>query len=220
MADNNTNDTTKVFISYSKTSIDFLALLNSHLTKANISVWIDKEKLATGKDWRNEIDDAIIASDVLVLILDKNSAKSEYVTYEWAFALGNGIPIIPLLLEDCEKHPRINVLQHLDFTNDNRPWEKLIHEIKSKPNKKEKIAEVTDATTTAAPLLNNPSRSESNIEKPKTILCLYDTPKNVGLVIKRELFEYIGFKLEYASSKISPRSTFDKNKHIAVIYAI
>ena len=60
---------------------------------------------------------------------------SEYVTYEWAFAWGAGIKVIPILLKETELHPRLETLQNLDFTNRNaRPWDALIellHEAQS-----------------------------------------------------------------------------------------
>jgi HEAT repeat protein len=60
---------------------------------------------------------------------------SEYVTYEWAFALGAGIEVIPILLEPTELHPRLDALQHLDFSfRASRPWDKLIEHVKTLSN--------------------------------------------------------------------------------------
>jgi hypothetical protein len=52
---------------------------------------------------------------------------SQYVTYEWAFAWGAGVKVIPILLKKTELHPRLESRQFLDFTNRNaRPWDTLI----------------------------------------------------------------------------------------------
>jgi hypothetical protein len=52
------------------------------------------------------------------------------VTYEWGYALGYGVRVIPLLLEQAELHPRLSVLHHLDFRDTRRaPWTKLFDEI-------------------------------------------------------------------------------------------
>ena len=46
--------------------------------------------LRPGSDWRQEIDRAIRDSFVLIVVVSPDSKASEYVTYEWAFALGLG----------------------------------------------------------------------------------------------------------------------------------
>jgi CheY-like chemotaxis protein len=78
------------------------------------------------------------------------SCESPYVTYEWAFALGKGIRVIPLLLEDCDIHPRLAVLQYLDFRNQRKgPWEELAKEIvkhSAVPKPRDTSAYVRDMT--------------------------------------------------------------------------
>jgi hypothetical protein len=70
---------------------------------------------------------------------------SEYVTYEWAFAWGAGIKVIPVLLKRTELHPRLESLQYLDFTNRTaRPWDALIEllgEAEASKPQEEKVAE-------------------------------------------------------------------------------
>ena len=82
---------------------------------------------------------AICVSAISILVLlNRNSTNSTYVTYEWAFALGSGKDIIPILLEDCEIHSRIRVLQYFDFKGQKRPWDKLIIRVKDFNSKKSK----------------------------------------------------------------------------------
>jgi len=107
----------KVFISYSSADGDFAELMKMKLEQSNIIVWRDLYEISAGEDWRNEIDYGLLNSDTILVVLNKNSSKSSYVTYEWSFALGNGKNIIPILVEECEIHPRIKVLQHFDFKN-------------------------------------------------------------------------------------------------------
>lgn len=115
----------KVFISYSSRDGDFAELLKLKLEAANIDVWRDINEIAAGEEWRNEIDYGLLNCDSIIVLLNKNSCTSSYVTYEWAFGLGNGKNIIPVLLEDCDIHPRIKVLQYLDFRDRKRPWDIL-----------------------------------------------------------------------------------------------
>ena len=103
-----------VFVSYKKPEDgDFADLVVSRIEKAGYSPWIDNDKLEAGKDWRNDIDQAIRESCALIVIMSPEAGKSPYVTYEWAFALGAGINVIPVLLKKTELHPRLEALQYL-----------------------------------------------------------------------------------------------------------
>jgi hypothetical protein len=116
----------RFFISHAKEDGDFAENLKGRLKDVGLDGWIDIDVLEAGVDWRKEIDDAILESRALILVLSPDSKSSEYVTYEWAFALGSGLRIVPLMLRDTSIHPRLEVFQYLDFTNRRaRPWNRL-----------------------------------------------------------------------------------------------
>lgn len=116
----------KFFISHAKEDGDFAENLKGRMKEIGLIGWIDTDVLEAGVDWRTEIDEAILDSHALILILSPDSKSSEYVTYEWAFALGSGLRIVPLMLRDTSIHPRLEVFQYLDFTNRRaRPWDRL-----------------------------------------------------------------------------------------------
>jgi hypothetical protein len=121
------------FISHSKDDGDFAENLKFTLEKEGFFGWIDTDVLEAGADWRQEIDDAVLKSIAVILVLSPEAKKSEYVTYEWAFALGSGLRIVPLKLKETPIHPRLEIFQYLDFTNRRaRPWSRLLsllHEI-------------------------------------------------------------------------------------------
>ena len=114
------------FISHSSSDSDFAELLKLKLEKHGFRAWIDTERLTPGIEWREEIDDAIQKSTALIAIMSPSAKKSEYVTYEWAYAWALKLKVIPIMLERTPLHPRLAVLQYMDFTNRNsRPWNKL-----------------------------------------------------------------------------------------------
>ena len=116
----------RFFISHAKEDGDFAENLKGRLREVDLDGWIDIDVLEAGVDWRKEIDDAILESLALILVLSPDSKASEYVTYEWAFALGSGLRIVPLMLRDTSIHPRLEIFQYLDFTNRRaRPWNRL-----------------------------------------------------------------------------------------------
>src|ERR1039457_359357 len=120
-----------VFISYKREDVDFAENVSSRLEREGSDVWADS-KIAAGEEWRNAIDVAIRNSVALIVIMTPEAKASEYVTYEWAFAWGIGIKVIPIMVRPTTLHPRLEALQYLDFTNiKSRPWDRLIEEVRA-----------------------------------------------------------------------------------------
>ena len=124
-----------VFLSHSKTDGDFAELMKFRLEREGFTAWIDNDRLDPGVDWRQEIDDSIKKSLAVIAVMSPDARASEYVTYEWAFAWGGGVPVVPLMLRDTPLHPRLAALHYLDFTNRRaRPWERLIQTLNKLKN--------------------------------------------------------------------------------------
>src|SRR6266567_7844212 len=124
-----------VFVSYKHEDSDFAENLIHRAEKAGFKTWADTDHLHAGEDWRAEIDQAIKNAFALTVIMTPEAKASEYVTYEWAFAWGVGVKVIPLMLRPTPLHPRLEAMQYLDFTNPKiRPWDRLIEEIKAATN--------------------------------------------------------------------------------------
>lgn len=116
-----------VFVSYARVNADFVEILKNRLKEAGFEVWIDSEHLRAGDDWREGIDTAIRESMAMIAVMSPEAYESKYVTYEWAFAHGIGIKVIPVMLQKTDLHPRMDVWQYLDFTHrQGRPWPELI----------------------------------------------------------------------------------------------
>jgi nicotinamidase/pyrazinamidase len=117
----------KVFVSHHHKDIDFARLLASRLKSASIDAWLAATNLAVGMSWGEEIDHALYESWAVVVVLSKNTRRSEYVTYEWAFAMGMQKPIVPVLLTEGSQHPKLESLHYMDFSNKGaEPWDELI----------------------------------------------------------------------------------------------
>ncbi|MEL6721204.1 MAG: TIR domain-containing protein, partial [Bacteroidota bacterium] len=234
----------KVFISYSSLDGDFAELMKVKLELSEIEVWRDVHEIAAGEEWRNEIDYGLLNADSIIVILNQNSVKSSYVTYEWAFALGNGKNIIPVLLEECEIHPRIRVLQYLDFRNQNRPWDKLadrirqlqatsssstdisgglsleqiLEGIKSLANAKsegKRSVDPIDLTAAASKMINASNYLKSVETKLDTILWVNDNPNSN--IYEREALKSLGFKFEMALNTDEATKKLEDNKYAAII---
>lgn len=124
-----------IFISYHHGDGDFAEILINRIEKAGFETWVDNDRLHAGEDWRTEIDQAIKAALALIVIMSPEARSSEYVTYEWAFAWGAGVKVIPILYKDTKLHPRLEALQYLNFTSRTaRPWDALIEVVKKEAN--------------------------------------------------------------------------------------
>ncbi len=121
----------EIFISYCRKDADPAELLRGRLKEAGFSTWIDLEGLQAGEEWGQEIDQAIRDSAAVVVLLTPASRASAYVAYEWAFALGAGVRVIPILWTSSDIPHRLASLQHLDFTDPgSRPWASLFGALK------------------------------------------------------------------------------------------
>ncbi|WP_191117950.1 toll/interleukin-1 receptor domain-containing protein [Vibrio campbellii] len=123
--------TNSIFISHAHEDVDFAELLKLRLEKEGIDSWLDTERLKIGQDWREEIDLGITSSLAVIAVMTPEARKSEYVTYEWAFAWGKNVKVFPIMLKQTQLHPRLESLQYLNFTDHpNRPWDELTSSIK------------------------------------------------------------------------------------------
>src|SRR5260221_9457655 len=91
-----------LFISYTHADKPHLDQLVEWLRANDFSdneIWYDKQ-IAGGNNWRDEITSALNEAFVVVVIVSAHSVKSIYCTFEWAYAMGQGIPIMPLVFDD------------------------------------------------------------------------------------------------------------------------
>ncbi len=93
----------QVFISYSRRDADVVENIVSELEAAGIEVWLDREDIKPGKQWRKQIVEAIDTADAFVLNLSPNSAASDNVLKELNLAEEALDPfILPVMLSDMK----------------------------------------------------------------------------------------------------------------------
>ena len=122
----------QIFISYHHGDEDFAEVLRGKLNADGaLAAWTFREKLRAGDDWRFEIDQAIRTAAALVHVITPEAAESQYVTYEWSYAMGLGTPVVPVLLRPAQLHPKLSAIQHVDFTRtSHRPWAALVRDVR------------------------------------------------------------------------------------------
>ena len=121
-----------IFISYSPKDARAMQLLQDSLVRGGFKPFIDPAP-RPGMDWRLDIDEAIIHADAVVVIITPNSAESVYVTYEWALALGLGIPVVPIIYRTAKIHPRLANFPGFDINawkDEYQFWDYVVVELK------------------------------------------------------------------------------------------
>ncbi len=156
-----------VFISYKHEEQDFVEMLIRQLQAAGFPVWVDTEQLRAGENWRESINYAIKESFALILVISPEAKASQYVTYEWAYAQGAGVKVIPVLLKETDKlHPQLEQLQYLDFTDRARPsWDKLLRRLwelqgEHQPHSVTVSRDAPQAVQSAVAALDSPNEEE------------------------------------------------------------
>jgi hypothetical protein len=93
----------QVFISYSRRDADIVEKIVSELEAAGIDVWLDREDITPGKQWRAQIVEAIDTADAFVINLSPNSAASDNVLKELNLAEEALDPfILPVMLSEMK----------------------------------------------------------------------------------------------------------------------
>ena len=89
-----------IFLCYSSKDLEFMHRLRKDLTAAEITVWTAENIKAGTPSWVRAIQEAIIRSRAVVVILSENAANSVWVESEILFAQNRKKTIIPVLVKD------------------------------------------------------------------------------------------------------------------------
>jgi hypothetical protein len=110
----------KLFISHATEDRTFVEDELLSLIKAlGFDVWFAENKISTAEQWERSIRTALESTKWFLVILSPNSAKSEWVRDELAWAI-DSLPhkIVPILIDSCDLrdfHVRLPRIQHIDY---------------------------------------------------------------------------------------------------------
>lgn len=125
-----------VFISYKREDIHFADAVKRKLESSGFASWIDRYQLAPPDRWSNEIEKALRDCIALVVIITPDMLNSDYITYEWSFALGANKPVIGVMMRAVDEnllHPELRARQFLNYVNRSLDDDnKLIETIKTR----------------------------------------------------------------------------------------
>jgi WD40 repeat protein len=131
------NGPKRLFISYARADGQECAnALRQRLQEAGFSLWHDRTDMEGGRDWWNQIDEALRQVEYMLLVMTPRASRSEVVTREWRLARQRGVGVIPVLCGytvDFAALPRwMRETHFVDLTIDEQ-WRRLVRQLES-PN--------------------------------------------------------------------------------------
>jgi hypothetical protein len=95
-----TSTSTDVFISHSSSDRDRATELANFLAARGINAWVASHDVSAGRDWAQQIVDAIRSCKAIVVLVSAKANASDHVAREIRLATTNGKPILPVCLEE------------------------------------------------------------------------------------------------------------------------
>jgi hypothetical protein len=127
----------RVFISYARTDGEsYTRNLYTRLEKAGIPCWMDRFGMEGGKDWRQQILEALGTVEFLVLVMTPAAIQSSNVQWEWRSARQQGVCVYPVKAApklDYSSIPRWMHKSHF-YTLD-AEWPKLVNDLNTRCEK-------------------------------------------------------------------------------------
>jgi TIR domain/NB-ARC domain len=124
----------RVFISYARSDGEkFASNLRTRLGKEGIPLWQDRIGMEGGKDWWQQIKDALDVVEFMVLVMTPAAMHSETVRKEWHYAHQMGVCVYPIKAAptlDFSSIPRWMSSQH--FYDLNHEWQKFVNDLKTR----------------------------------------------------------------------------------------
>ena len=88
-----------IFISYSREDVRIVEYVVRMLELAGATVWVDIHQLKYGQRWRDEVHQAIVKSDRVIIFWGKSAALSEEVLTEIQIATELGKLVVPISID-------------------------------------------------------------------------------------------------------------------------
>jgi hypothetical protein len=138
----------ELFISYCRHDSDAANALADTLSKAGLSVWLDRKGIQEGAAFDTQIEEAIAQTSVVIVIWSEHSVKSHWVRSEAAYALGKR-KLLPISIDQSEPPLQFMQIQTIDF----RYWDRTSnhHAFQQLAGALAKRLEASAASTDAQP---------------------------------------------------------------------
>ena len=111
----------RVFISYTTADRPFVSQLAARLKSDMVDLWYDEWEIGIGDSIVEMINRGLADSDVLLIVLSKQSLKSRWVVEElnsmMARVVEKRASVLPVLLEECDVPPTLAHRRYANFSD-------------------------------------------------------------------------------------------------------
>ena len=112
-----------IFLIHAHSDRDTVRKLYQRMVNDGVNAWLDAERLQPGQDWKNEIRNAILKCEAVIVCLSNGFDKRQGYRHEelkLALEKANFLPddeifIIPVRLEKCDMPESLHHLHRVDL---------------------------------------------------------------------------------------------------------
>jgi hypothetical protein len=125
-----------IFLSHNKEDKEFVRRLADDLQRAGVTAWVDEAEIRIGDSIIRKIQEGILGSEYLGVVLSPNSVSSRWVQEELNSVMnlqitGRGKTVLPLLYQPCEIPLFLCDKVYADFTDSNN-YEFVLRQVLSR----------------------------------------------------------------------------------------
>jgi len=127
----------KIFLIHAHSDRETVHKLYQRLVKDGLNAWLDVERLQPGQDWQNEIRNALLKCDAVIVCLSRRFDQQKGYRHEElklalekaSFLPDDRVFIIPVRLEACDMPESLRHLHRVDMFKPGG-YKKLIHALR------------------------------------------------------------------------------------------
>ncbi len=124
----------RVFLSYARSDGErFAAQLRQRLEAEHIPLWQDRVGMESGRDWWQQITEALDKVEFMVLVMTPAAMGSEMVRKEWRYARQQGVCVYPVKgAPDIDFNSLPHWMRSAHFYELDYEWQKLVNDLNTR----------------------------------------------------------------------------------------
>jgi hypothetical protein len=124
----------RVFLSYARTDGEpFATQLRKRLEAEHIPLWQDRVGMEGGRDWWQQITEALDKVEFMVLVMTPAAMRSEMVRKEWRYARQQGVCVYPVKGNpDLDFKSLPHWMRSAHFYDLDYEWQKLVNDLNTR----------------------------------------------------------------------------------------
>jgi hypothetical protein len=108
----------RIFVCHAAHDRSWAEWISDYLLGHGFDVWRDDVAIPAGESWLVSIGQALRQSNVMIAVMSPAFFKSEWAQTETASAAAMKMPIIPVMVEQCEIKGLLSFINCADLTKD------------------------------------------------------------------------------------------------------